>query len=59
METQIVLNNLNPLLSKVDWWRKYIHLRSLNLNHFQMVDTTGLKFVESRSPSMILPAQQT
>jgi hypothetical protein len=32
--------------------RYCIHLRSLNLNHFKMVEAMGLKITASRSPSM-------
>jgi hypothetical protein len=36
--------------SHVDWF--CIHLRSLNVRHFGMVEGTGLKSTASRSPSM-------
>jgi len=29
--------------SNVDWWKFCIHLRSLNVRHFRMVEATGLK----------------
>jgi hypothetical protein len=38
--------------SHVDWCKFCIHLRSLNVRHFRMVEGTGLKSTESRSPSM-------
>jgi hypothetical protein len=37
--------------SFVDWFKFYIHLRSLNVNQFGMVEAVGLNNV-SRSPSM-------
>jgi hypothetical protein len=43
----------NPLLSKADWCRFYIHLRSLNLNYFKKVEAMGLKNVALRSPSVV------
>jgi hypothetical protein len=42
--------------SHVDWWKFCIHLRSLNVRHFGMVEGTGLKSTASRSPSMAWPA---
>jgi hypothetical protein len=36
----------------VDWWKFCIRLRSLNFRYFWMVEATGLKIMESRSPSM-------
>jgi hypothetical protein len=41
--------------SHVDWWKFCIHLRSLNVRHFRMVEGTGLKSTESRSLSMAWP----
>jgi hypothetical protein len=38
--------------SYVDWCKFCIHLRSLNVRHFGMVEGTGLKSTASRSPSM-------
>jgi hypothetical protein len=38
--------------SQVDWCKFYIHLRSLNVRHFGMVEGTGLKSTASGSPSM-------
>jgi hypothetical protein len=38
-------NQSQPLLSKAD-------LRSLNLNHFEMVEAMGLKIITWRSSSM-------
>jgi hypothetical protein len=45
-----MLNNLNPLLSKAEWCRKCIHLLSLKLNHFKMVEVLGLKITALRFP---------
>jgi hypothetical protein len=39
----------------VDWCKLCIHLRSLNVRHFVMVECTGLKSTASRSPSMAWP----
>jgi hypothetical protein len=36
----------------VDWCKFCIHLRSLNVRHFGMVEGTELKSMASRSPSM-------
>jgi hypothetical protein len=41
--------------SHVDWCKFCIHLRSLNVRHFGMVEGTGLKSTASRSPSMAWP----
>jgi hypothetical protein len=41
--------------SHVDWWKFCIHLRSLNVRHFGMLEGTGLKITVSRSPSMAWP----
>jgi hypothetical protein len=38
--------------SLVDWCKFCIHLRSLNVRHFGMVEGMGLKITASRSPSM-------
>jgi hypothetical protein len=38
--------------SHVDWCKFCIHLRSLNVRHFVMVEDTGLNSTASRSPSM-------
>jgi hypothetical protein len=38
--------------SHVDWCKFCIHLRSLNVVHFGMVEGTGLKSTASRLPSM-------
>jgi hypothetical protein len=38
--------------SHVDWSKFCIHLKSLNVRHFGMVEGTGLKSTASRSPSM-------
>jgi hypothetical protein len=40
----------------VDWCKFCIHLRSLNVRHFGMVEGTGLKSTASRSPSMEWPS---
>jgi hypothetical protein len=53
-----MLNNPNPVLSKVERCRQSIHLRTLNLSHFKMVEAMGLKIIASRSPSMALPDHQ-
>jgi hypothetical protein len=42
--------------SHVDWWKFCIHLRSLNVRHFGMVEGTGLKSTASRSPPMAWPS---
>jgi hypothetical protein len=36
--------------SHVDWCKFCIHLRSLNVRHFGMVEGTGLRSTASRSP---------
>jgi hypothetical protein len=36
----------------VDWYKLYIHLRSLNVRHFGMVEGTVLKSTATRLPSM-------
>jgi hypothetical protein len=38
--------------SHVEWCKFCIHLRSLNVRHFGMVEGKGLKSTASRSPSM-------
>jgi hypothetical protein len=38
--------------SHVNWWKFCIHLRSLNVRYFGMVEGTGLKSTASRSPLM-------
>jgi hypothetical protein len=38
--------------SHVDWCKFFIHLRSLNVCHFGMVEGMRLKGTASRSPSM-------
>jgi hypothetical protein len=38
--------------SHVDWCKFCIHLRSLKVRHFGMVQGTGLESTASRSPSM-------
>jgi hypothetical protein len=38
--------------SLVDWYKFCIHLRSLNVRHFGMLEGTGLVSTASRSPSM-------
>jgi hypothetical protein len=38
--------------SHIDWCKFCIHLRSLNVRHFGMVEGTGLKSMASRSPSV-------
>jgi hypothetical protein len=50
-----MLNNPNPLLSKAEWCMHYIHLRSLNLNHFKAVEAVALKIVASTPPAMASP----
>jgi hypothetical protein len=42
--------------SYVDWCKFCIHLRSLNVRHFGIVEGTGLKSTASRSPSMEWPS---
>jgi hypothetical protein len=39
--------------SLVNWCKFCIHLRSLNVRHFGMVEGTVLKSTASRSPSML------
>jgi hypothetical protein len=46
------LPNFTPDKSKVDWSRFCMHLKSLNLHHFKMVEAMGLKIMASRSPTM-------
>jgi hypothetical protein len=41
--------------SHVDWCKFRIHLRSLNVHYFGMVEVTGLTSTASRSPSMAWP----
>jgi hypothetical protein len=38
--------------SHVDWCKFCIHLRSLNVRHFEMVEGTRLKSTASRLPSI-------
>jgi hypothetical protein len=38
--------------SHVEWCKFCIHLRSLNVRHFGMVEGTGLESTASRLPSM-------
>jgi hypothetical protein len=38
--------------SHVEWCKFCIHLRSLSVRHFGMVEGTELKITSSRSPSM-------
>jgi hypothetical protein len=53
-----ILNNLNPFLSKADWFRYCIHLTSLNLKRFKIVQAIVLKMIASRSPSVASPTYQ-
>jgi hypothetical protein len=46
------LSVYNISWSHVDWCKFCIHLRSLNIRHFGMVEGTGLKSTASRSPLM-------
>jgi hypothetical protein len=39
--------------SHVDWFKFCIHLRSLNVRNFGMVQEMGLKSMASRLPSML------
>jgi hypothetical protein len=41
--------------SHVDWCKFFIHLRSLNVRHFGMLQGTGLISMASRPPSMAWP----
>jgi hypothetical protein len=41
--------------SHVDWCKFCIHVRSLNVHHFVMVEGTGLKSTASKSPSVAWP----
>jgi hypothetical protein len=41
--------------SHVDWCKFCIHLRSLNISNFGMLEGTGLKSTASRSPLMAWP----
>jgi hypothetical protein len=50
-----MLNNPNTLLSKAEWCRYCIHLTTLNLYHFTVVEAMGLKAVASISPAMASP----
>jgi hypothetical protein len=47
-----MLNNPNPLFSEAG---KCIHLTNVNLNHFKIIEATGLKIIISRSPWMESP----
>jgi hypothetical protein len=42
-----MVNNRNPLLSRAEWCRYRINLQlsALNLNHFKVVESMGLKVV--------------
>jgi hypothetical protein len=44
--------------SHLDWCKFCIHLRSLNVRHFGVVEGTGLKSTASRSPSMAWTGKQ-
>jgi hypothetical protein len=44
--------------SHVEWCKFCIHLSSLNVRHFGMVEGTGLKSTASRSPSMAWTGKQ-
>jgi hypothetical protein len=46
------LSVYKSLWSHVEWCKFCIHLRSLNVLHFGIVEDTGLKSTASRSPSM-------
>jgi hypothetical protein len=46
-----VLSVYKVSCSRVDWYKFFIHLRSLNVRHFVMVEGTGLESPASRSPS--------
>jgi hypothetical protein len=46
-----MVTKLNPLLSKADWYRYCIHLGSLNVHHFKMVEAMGLKKFGNEVPS--------
>jgi hypothetical protein len=48
-----MLNNPNPLLSKVEWC---IHFTSLFLDHLKVVEAMGLNVVTSGSPALPSPA---
>jgi hypothetical protein len=41
--TTAMLAYCNPLLSKAAWSMYYIHLKILNVRHFEMVEATELK----------------
>jgi hypothetical protein len=41
--------------SHVDWCKFCIHLKRLNVRHFEMVEGTGLKNMASKLPSMAWP----
>jgi hypothetical protein len=47
-----LVTELSPLLSKADWCGFCIHLRSLNLGHFKIMEAIGLNIMALRSPSM-------
>jgi hypothetical protein len=42
---------LSPSWSRVDWCKLFIHLRSLIVRHFGIIEATGLKIMALRSPS--------
>jgi hypothetical protein len=46
-----MVTRLNTFWSHVNWCKFCIHLRSLNVRHFRIVETTGLKMM-SRLPSV-------
>jgi hypothetical protein len=46
-----MVTKFNASCSHVEWCKFYIHLRSLNIRHFGMVEATRLKILASRPPS--------
>jgi hypothetical protein len=46
-----MVSKLNPLLSKAECCRYCIHLRSLNLHHFRMVEAV-IRIMASRFPTI-------
>jgi hypothetical protein len=45
-----MVTKLNPMWSHVDWYSFYIHLRSMNVRNFGMVEAAGLKVRRRSQP---------
>jgi hypothetical protein len=50
-----MITKLNPLWSHLDCCKFCIHLSSLNVCHFRMVEAVGLKSIASRPSSVACP----